>query len=89
VKMYAALPIDEDFYTIEEVARRLRVSARWLADECRAERVEHVHIARQRRFTKQQVDALIAGRTVVPSADKKLDLGGPVGVEQGVKASRH
>ena len=74
MKMHAALPIDEDFYTIEEVARRLRVSARWLADECRAERVEHVHIARQRRFTRQQVDALIASRTVLPSSERQLDV---------------
>ena len=63
----------EVFYTIDEVARRLRVSARWLADECRAGRVEHVHIARQRRFTKDQVDALVVSRTVRPSSELELD----------------
>lgn len=71
--MHAALPNDEDIYTIEEVARRLRVSVRWLTDECRAERVEHVHIARQRRFTQEQVDALIASRTVRPSPESALN----------------
>lgn len=61
------------FYTIKEVARRLRVSPRWLADECRAERIEHVHIARQRRFTQAQVDALVASKTVRPTVHKELD----------------
>lgn len=51
-------------YDIKEVARRIRVSARWLADECRAGRVEHVHIARKRRFTAAQVEALLAKKTV-------------------------
>lgn len=60
-------------YTAEEVARCLRVSPRWLADHCRAERVAHVHAARGRRFTQDQVEALIASRTVLSVSDKKLD----------------
>jgi Helix-turn-helix domain len=60
-------------YTIKEVAQRLRVSARWLADECRAERIEHVHIARQRRFTEEQIRLLLAKKTVVPAVQKETD----------------
>lgn len=53
--------------------RLLKMSARWLADQCRAEKVEHVHLARQRRFTPAQIQALVARRTVRPVADLKLD----------------
>ncbi len=60
-------------FTVDEVAKRLRVSARWLADQCRASRVEHVHLARQRRFTADQIDMLIASRTVRPTAQVDLD----------------
>jgi len=64
---------EDEFFTVQQVARLLKVSARWLLAECRAERVEHVHIARQRRFTREQVDALIASKTVRPAADRELD----------------
>jgi Helix-turn-helix domain len=60
-------------YTIAEVARKLRVSARWLADECRAERIEHVHIARQRRFTEDQIRSLLANKTVIPAVARETD----------------
>ena len=52
---------------MSEVAKRLGVSSRWLADECRAGRIEHIHIARRRRFTANQVDALITKHTVEPT----------------------
>lgn len=52
------------YYTVAEVARRFGVSARWLADECRAGRVEHVYIARKRRFTEDQVARLAQHNTV-------------------------
>ena len=58
--------MDDAYYTVSEVAKRLGVSSRWLADECRAGRIEHIHIARRRRFTAKQVDALIAKHTVEP-----------------------
>lgn len=61
------------YYSIDEVAARLGVSARWLADQCREELVEHVHIARKRRFTPSQVDLLVAKLTVHPPADEMLD----------------
>jgi len=72
IKVRQALD-DEEFFTVEQVARLLKVSPRWLAAQCRAERVEHVHIARQRRFTREQVHALIASKTVRPAADRELD----------------
>ena len=68
-----ALPEGGVLYTVQEVARYLRVSARWLAGQCRAERVEHVHLARVRRLTRSQVESLVASRTVIPDDTKKLD----------------
>ncbi|GAA2369423.1 helix-turn-helix domain-containing protein [Dactylosporangium salmoneum] len=58
------MPEEIRYYDIPEVAKLIRVSARWLADECRAGRVEHVHIARKRRFTAAQVETLMAANTV-------------------------
>jgi excisionase family DNA binding protein len=70
--------MDDEYYTVSEIARRLGVSSRWLADECRAGRIEHIHIARRRRFTAKQVDALIAKHTLEPTdvpseGDDRLD----------------
>jgi excisionase family DNA binding protein len=59
-----SLTMEEIYFTVAEVARRLGVSTRWLADECRAGRVEHIHIARRRRFTAAQVDVLVSRHTV-------------------------
>jgi Helix-turn-helix domain len=59
--------MDDVYYTVPEVATRLGVSARWLADERRAGRVEHIHIARRRRFTAEQVDLLVKAHTVEPT----------------------
>lgn len=74
MQLSAGGAVDADrLLRVEEVARRLGVSARWLADQCRAERVEHVHVARQRRFTMAQFEALIARFTVRPRADVQLD----------------
>lgn len=67
------LPESDVLYTVEEVARYLRVSVRWLAQQCRAERVEHVHLARARRFTRRQVELLVLSHTVIPDDHKKLD----------------
>jgi len=58
---------------VDEVAEQLRVSPRWLADQCRAEPVEHVHLARRRLFTARQVEALVASHTVRPVAGVQLD----------------
>jgi excisionase family DNA binding protein len=66
--------MEEVYFTVNEVAKRLGVSTRWLADECRAGRVEHVHIARRRRFTVAQVDALVARHTVLPEAAATVDV---------------
>ena len=53
-------------YTIAEVAAELGVSQRWLADQCRSERVEHLFVARRRFFTEEQLARLIASFSVVP-----------------------
>lgn len=58
---------EDTFATVAQVARRLGISARWLADECRAGRVEHVYIARRRRFTPEQVDSLVRKHTIEPT----------------------
>lgn len=54
------------YYTVAEVARRLNVSKRWLEDQCRSELVEHVHMARKRKFTPAQVKKLLEKHTVTP-----------------------
>lgn len=71
--MEEASPELGTWFTVDEVAAKLRVSPRWLADECRAGRVEHVHMARQRFFTQEQVQTLVAKHTIRPEADRKLD----------------
>lgn len=58
------MPEEIRYFDIPEVARLIRVSARWLADECRSGRVEHVYIARKRRFTAAQVETLMAANTI-------------------------
>ncbi|WP_213008871.1 helix-turn-helix domain-containing protein [Paractinoplanes toevensis] len=59
-------------YTVDEAAALLGVSARWLADECRAERVEHVRLARHRFFTHDLLLRLLASREV-KSVEKEAD----------------
>lgn len=60
-------------YTLDEAATLLRVLARWLAGQCRAERIEHVHLARRRLFTHGQVRALVESSTVRPDAVVQMD----------------
>ncbi|WP_097319141.1 helix-turn-helix domain-containing protein [Paractinoplanes atraurantiacus] len=59
-------------YTVDEAAKLLGVSSRWLADECRTERVEHVHLARRRSFTHSQLLALLKRHEVEP-LDRRVD----------------
>ncbi|WP_436528208.1 hypothetical protein [Actinoplanes sp. HUAS TT8] len=49
---------------VAEVAKRLRVSARWLGNQCRSGLVEHVFLARKRSFTEDQVQKLLDAYTV-------------------------
>lgn len=60
-------------YTPEEIAPLLGVSKRWLEDQCRSGAVTHVHIARKRRFTADQVVALLEQHTVRPPRDVMRD----------------
>lgn len=55
---------DTRVYTIAEAARELKVSVRWLTEQCRAGQVEHLHMAGKRRFTAQQLEAVKAANTV-------------------------
>lgn len=52
------------YYTVSQVARMIGVSSRWLADRCRAEEVDHVYMARKRKFTPEQVKQVMAHYTV-------------------------
>jgi hypothetical protein len=52
------------YYTVGQVANMLGVSPRWLADRCRAEEVDHVYMARKRKFTPEQVKQVLAQYTV-------------------------
>jgi transposase InsO family protein len=70
---HAAVQQPVDRLSIEDVAARLNVSSRWLADECRAGRVEHVYLARKRFFTESQVQRLLEVHTVVPPAERRRD----------------
>ncbi|MGH8879770.1 MAG: hypothetical protein ACRD0P_20880 [Stackebrandtia sp.] len=56
----------EPLYSIQDVVDAYGLSARWLADQCRANKIEHVVLARQRKFTRSQVDAILARHTVTP-----------------------
>src|SRR3954453_19961473 len=58
---------EELYFSVEQVAKRLKGSARWLADQCRDGRVEHVHLARKRKFTPAQVQKLLDSHTVQPA----------------------
>ena len=60
-------------YTVEEAADLVGVSSRWLADECRAERVEHVHLARHRFFTHDQILRMLEMHVVKSFPDPVID----------------
>ena len=56
---------DARFYIpIDEVARKLGVSRRWLENQCRDGVIEHVHLARKRKFTPEQVAKVLLTHTV-------------------------
>jgi hypothetical protein len=52
------------YYTVSQVAQMIGVSSRWLADRCRAEEVDHIYMARKRKFTPEQVKQVMAQYTV-------------------------
>lgn len=65
-----ARPAQNIKYSVDETAAFLGVSPRWLADECRAERVEHVYLARHRFFTHTQILKLLKSFEVEPAGDR-------------------
>jgi hypothetical protein len=64
---------DEKLYLVPEVAMMIDVSKRWLFDQCRAGKVEHVYLARKRKFTGRQVWKLIRDNTVIPEERTERD----------------
>jgi hypothetical protein len=58
---------------VEEAADLIGVSSRWLADECRAERMEHVHLARHRFFTHDQILRMLEMHVVKPFPDRAIE----------------
>jgi hypothetical protein len=60
-------------YTVAEAADLLGVSSRWFADQCRAERVEHIHLARRRVFSHDQILRLLEKHAVEPFDDRPVD----------------
>ncbi len=48
------------YYTLEEVADLLHISLISLQRDCRAGRVRHIHLGRQRLMTREQIEALVA-----------------------------
>lgn len=64
---------DEKLYLVPEVAKMIGVSKRWLFDQCRAGKVEHVYLARKRKFTGKQIWKLLREKTVVPEERNERD----------------
>jgi hypothetical protein len=64
---------DEKLYLVPEVAKMIDVSKRWLFDQCRAGKVEHVYLARKRKFTGKQVRKLLRDNTVIPEERTERD----------------
>lgn len=62
----AALPKD---YTLEEVAKALGMSPRWVRDQC-AKGAVHNRYGLKIRFTAEQVELLRASKTKRPDAGK-------------------
>lgn len=60
-------------YTVAEASELLGVSTRWLADQCRAERIEHIHMARRRYFSHDQIVRLLEKHAVEPFDDRPID----------------
>ncbi|MGH8793571.1 MAG: hypothetical protein ACRDXX_13120 [Stackebrandtia sp.] len=56
-----------DLLTVDDLVAAYGVGRRWLADQCRANRVEHVYMSRKRLFTKAQAEAIVAQFTVRPA----------------------
>ena len=69
----SAAPGGKVYYSIKEVASKLGVSERWLADQCRKGFVEHVHLARKRRFTPGQLDKLLRTHTIQAGKEVRDD----------------
>lgn len=61
------------YYTVAQAAALVGVSKRWLEDQCRDEEIEHVHIARKRKFTPAQLEKLFAKHTVTPAKTEARD----------------
>lgn len=55
-------------YSLDEVAAMTGLSARWLADQCRANKIEHEDIEHTRRMTLAQIDTLIAQHRKGPAS---------------------
>ena len=60
-------------FTVKEAAQLLGVSERWLATKCRDEEVTHLHIARKRRLTTDQIDKILREHTVRPQGTEEID----------------
>lgn len=56
-------------YPLAEVAEMTGLSERWLADQCRADKIPHTHIAAKHRMTLDQIDYLIKSRQRGPNLD--------------------
>lgn len=54
-------------YTLAEVAEMTGLSVRWLADRCRAEKIDHSNIQGERRMSLEQVDLLLEQHRVRPT----------------------
>lgn len=56
-------------YSLTEVAELTGLTKRWLADQCRAGKIDHTHIENSRRMTLDQIDSLIGSHRRGPNRE--------------------
>ncbi len=57
-------------YTLDQVAEMTGLSERWLADRCRADKIDHTRIEHRRRMTMTQIELLLEQHRVQPGAEE-------------------
>lgn len=57
-------------YSLDQVAEMTGLSARWLADRCRADKIDHENIQDSRRMSLEQIDILLEQHRVRPKDEE-------------------
>ncbi|GAA4929110.1 hypothetical protein GCM10023224_05690 [Streptomonospora halophila] len=59
-----------DLLTDADVAQRLGVGERWVAEEAKAGRIPYIKLGRTRRYKPEHVEQILADREQKPRADE-------------------